>query len=125
MCDFFVENPRTERSRCVCEICITTVHMLYHLFIIYGGKGLEETLMLSTRKSHEAVFDMLLWILMTEQIKWLIYDFSFKTSRRMVYVLKCHILLLYNLYEISCYPCTVRFEDPCASCCLANLLSFV
>ena len=42
--------------------------MYYYLLIIHGGKGLEETLILSTQKFHEAVFDMLLWILMTRQV---------------------------------------------------------
>ena len=33
---------------------------------IRGGKGLEETLILPTRKYHRTVFDMLLWISMSK-----------------------------------------------------------
>ena len=42
--------------------------MCYYLVIIYGGKELEEALTLSTRKFHDAVFDLLLWNLMTRQM---------------------------------------------------------
>lgn len=42
--------------------------MCYYLLIIYGGKELEETLILSTRKFDRAVFDMLLWISMSKQV---------------------------------------------------------
>lgn len=35
-------------------------YTLQIILIIYGGKGLEESLILSIRKFHEAVFHMLL-----------------------------------------------------------------
>ena len=43
------------------------MYMCYYLLIMYGAKGIEETL-LPTRKFHEAVFDMQLWILTSKQV---------------------------------------------------------
>lgn len=39
-----------------------------HLLIIYGSKRSEGTLILSTRKFHEVVFDTQLWILTNRQV---------------------------------------------------------
>lgn len=111
-------HSRTGRSRCVYEISINFVYICYYLLIIYGGKELEDRLVLSNRKFHEAVFGTLRWIL---KIYCLIYDFSYKTSRRMIYVFKCHNLL-YDLSEISCFPFSVLFEDRCATRCLGFFL---
>lgn len=43
-----------------CEMCLNIVYMCFYLLIIYGGKELEGELIVSTRKFHEPVFDILL-----------------------------------------------------------------
>jgi hypothetical protein len=56
---------RMGRLQCMYEICINSFYMCYCLLIMYGGKNLQETLILSTRKFHETLFDKPLWILMS------------------------------------------------------------
>ena len=42
--------------------------MRYYVLITYVGNGLDETLILSTRKFNGTIFELLLWILMSKQI---------------------------------------------------------
>lgn len=87
MNDFSVDiHGRANRSACG--------NFVWTLLIIYGVKGLDETLILFTRKLHRSVFNMQLLIFMNMQVWYFTYDFLYKRSRRVLYVPKYHSLLV-------------------------------
>lgn len=55
--------------------------------------------------------DFCVWISTSKEVERSIYRFSCKRSREFVYVFEYCVLLLYNLYKVSCRSCAVRFED--------------
>lgn len=50
--------------------------MYYYLLIIYKGKGLEETLILSTRKFREAIFSITYYFTTYFSITLVLHTFS-------------------------------------------------
>lgn len=59
---------RTFTDRTMRKLRVNILYMFFCLLIIYEMQGLEKTLILSTRKSHGTVFNMLLCISMIKQL---------------------------------------------------------
>lgn len=59
---------RTFTDRTMRKLRVNILYMFFCLLLIYEGQGLEKTLILSTRKSHGTVFNMLFCISIIKQL---------------------------------------------------------